>query len=636
MDDLVLVGDDHRRRREALDQLQVQLAPRADAGAGRRALQLRRQQEPVRQRHAARIAVAVALLQIERARERALLARRRQTLAPDPPRLVDPVLLVDRLEQMFAAVDGLGGAEEEPPARAQREVGDLDGALLGIAVEIDEQVAAAEQIDARKGRVLQQVVHREQHRLAQVAAHPVAAPLLGEEAAQPFLGDVGRERQRIEALACRADRAFVEIGREHLQRRRRIERSRVLRQQHRDRVRLFAGRARRHPDPHLVVRRLAGEQHRHLRLERVERFAIAEEVGDADEQVLQQRAGLAGMGAHERQVIGQGLDAADAHAPGDPAQDRRPLVVAEVAPGLRPQIGEHVAQRGFALIGRDLGRLCRLRPGLGRQLEPAEQLVIAADPGRHLGDAQHPVDHSGGDCRARHPGVLGLVGVLGNRQAAALLDALDADRAVAIGAREDDRCRARPVGIGQGAKEHVDGDAPAAVGRDVGAVQIAVRRGDRLAGRDDVDVVGLDPRRVAHLVHRHGRRALQDRRQQALVVDREVHDDDEGEAGLGRRRFEESLQGGDSARRSAEADHRQHRVGAGRHGVVEDSRQAPPRHGRVRARCAPRRRRRHRWRPARHRGGVLRWSPWSADRRGAAMPSRRAKHRFCAPTATTL
>ena len=62
---------------------------------------------------------------------------------------------------------------------------------------------------------------------------------------------------------------------------------------------------------------------------------------------------------------------------------------------------------------------------------------------------------------------LGLVRILHDRNAAALLDALEADRAVAVGAREHDRRGVRAVGVGQGAKEEVDGNAPAGVGRAV-------------------------------------------------------------------------------------------------------------------------------------------------------------------------
>jgi hypothetical protein len=91
--------------------------------------------------------------------------------------------------------------------------------------------------------------------------------------------------------------------------------------------------------------------------------------------------------------------------------------------------------------------------------------------------------------------VLGFVGILRDRQAAALLDALDADRAVAVGAREDDRRRVRAVRVGEGAEEQVDGDARPRSGESR-CRSGAVRRRQRLAGRDDVDVVGLDATRL--------------------------------------------------------------------------------------------------------------------------------------------
>jgi hypothetical protein len=46
--------------------------------------------------------------------------------------------------------------------------------------------------------------------------------------------------------------------------------------------------------------------------------------------------------------------------------------------------------------------------------------------------------------------------------------------------------------VGEGAEEQVDGDATAAVGAQVGAREVAVGGLQRLAGWDDVDVVGLD------------------------------------------------------------------------------------------------------------------------------------------------
>ena len=96
--------------------------------------------------------------------------------------------------------------------------------------------------------------------------------------------------------------------------------------------------------------------------------------------------------------------------------------------------------------------------------------------------------------------MLGFLGILGDRQAAALLDALDADRTVAVGTRQDDRRRVRAVGVGESAEEQVDGDAAAALGRELFADQVPVRRCQRLAGGNDVAMIGLDPGRPVDLL----------------------------------------------------------------------------------------------------------------------------------------
>ena len=63
----------------------------------------------------------------------------------------------------------------------------------------------------------------------------------------------------------------------------------MLEQQDRERIGLFAGRAARHPDPYRVAAALALEQRRDdLPGQRVERLGVAEERGDADQQVVEQ------------------------------------------------------------------------------------------------------------------------------------------------------------------------------------------------------------------------------------------------------------------------------------------------------------------------------------------------------------
>jgi hypothetical protein len=85
--------------------------------------------------------------------------------------------------------------------------------------------------------------------------------------------------------------SFVDVGGEHLEGRRMRHLGGLVGQQHRQRIRFLAGGAGGHPDPHLVARLLVLEQFRNdVALDRLEGFAVAEEVGHADQHVVEQGA----------------------------------------------------------------------------------------------------------------------------------------------------------------------------------------------------------------------------------------------------------------------------------------------------------------------------------------------------------
>ncbi len=60
--------------------------------------------------------------------------------------------------------------------------------LLQLAIEIDQEIAAGDQIDAGERRILEQAVAGEQHDVAQFLADPVVVALADEEPTQPLLG----------------------------------------------------------------------------------------------------------------------------------------------------------------------------------------------------------------------------------------------------------------------------------------------------------------------------------------------------------------------------------------------------------------------------------------------------------------
>ena len=155
--------------------------------------------------------------------------------------------------------------------------------------------------------------------------------------------------------------------------------------------------------------------------------------------------------------------------------------------------------------------------------------------------------------------VLGIVGGLRYRDAAHFLDAHQAHGAIAARARHDDAHGTLPVDLGQGAKEDVDRQVRPPLSSSVsGGVQVDVVHREVHAWWDDVDVVRLHRHRFVHLRHVHHRRgALQDFRRAAFVLGREVKNEHEGHARMGRYILEEAQQGLQPARRRADADNRE-------------------------------------------------------------------------------
>ena len=116
----------------------------------------------------------------------------------------------------------LSTVSEVPSTRTalgpQRVVEDLDHLVLHVALQVDEQVAAADQVEPREGRVAEEVVRREDHPLAYLLPDPVSAVLAVEEAAQARRAHVGLDVAGVEPLARPLQRALVQVRGEDLDR----------------------------------------------------------------------------------------------------------------------------------------------------------------------------------------------------------------------------------------------------------------------------------------------------------------------------------------------------------------------------------------------------------------------------------
>ena len=109
----------------------------------------------------------------------------------------DPRFAVQRREQIGEVADRLRAAEKQNAAGIQAVVKQRNQFLLHLRRQIDQQVAAAQDIQLGKGRVHDEVLRRKDHHLPDLFAHPVAALFLGEKPAQPLRRNVGGNVVRI-------------------------------------------------------------------------------------------------------------------------------------------------------------------------------------------------------------------------------------------------------------------------------------------------------------------------------------------------------------------------------------------------------------------------------------------------------
>ena len=120
--------------------------------------------------------------------------------------------------------------------------------VLQLRVQIDQQVAAGDQVELGEGRILDQVLHGEDGHLADVLADAIGAVVAGEVALQTLRRDIAGNALRVAAVARRFDGVVVQVRAEQLHVAVALGGLQVFAHEDRQRVQLLAGGTARHPD----------------------------------------------------------------------------------------------------------------------------------------------------------------------------------------------------------------------------------------------------------------------------------------------------------------------------------------------------------------------------------------------------
>ena len=175
--------------------------------------------------------------------------------------------------------------------------------LLQARLEINQQVAATDQVHPRERRVADEILPGEHDHLAQRLADPVAAVLLDKEPPQAFRRDILRQALGVQPVAGLVQQRVVEVGGEYLELAQAGRFLRGFHERHGDGIRLLAGGTAEHPDADRLVAALLEELGKNHVLEHVERFRVAEKTRHADEHIGVEGVEFLGVASEEIGVV---------------------------------------------------------------------------------------------------------------------------------------------------------------------------------------------------------------------------------------------------------------------------------------------------------------------------------------------
>ena len=204
--------------------------------------------------------------------------------------------------------------------------------LLHLRFEVDQEVAATDQVHLGKGGVGDQVLSRERHGFAhRFADLPGGFVHPREEAGQPFRGDIGGDALGVDAAAGDLQRLFVDIGGEDLQSAGVLRRRLIFEQQHGEGVRLLAGGAAGDPDAQGASASFARMSGAMTSVSRAWKASGSRKnLVTLIKQVAGELLDLVGMFAQVGEVFRDVVEVAQAHAPFQPPREHFLAIAAKI------------------------------------------------------------------------------------------------------------------------------------------------------------------------------------------------------------------------------------------------------------------------------------------------------------------
>ena len=135
-----------------------------------------------------------------------------------------------------------------------------DDLLLRFGAEVDEQVAARNQIEPREWWIGQDVLHREYDRRAKLGQNPIAVIVFRKEPGKSRCRHICRNHFRVQAFTCCPDRVGVDIGGEDLQFDLSLRRCDLLAEEHGKRIGFLARTAPGDPYAERLIDGMVADQ----------------------------------------------------------------------------------------------------------------------------------------------------------------------------------------------------------------------------------------------------------------------------------------------------------------------------------------------------------------------------------------